>query len=343
MAIRDRVWLAKGLLFGAAILVAFGLAEGGLRAVGYRYSPLAIGASNANDHREAHAFHDRHLAYDRDLIWRPVSSQFSPFNPQGFRGAPIDSVKPPGTLRIVAIGDSNTFGWAVDDGVNWPAQLEVALAARRAGTRVINAGVWGYTMYQGRQRFRELLGYAPDMVLVSFGANDAHHVRVPDAGYVRGHDRIAQLSRLTEHFRVAQLAVAAWDRAVTSQTAEGLGPRVPLDDYRVYLWDVIRAAQAHHVVPVLLTRPFVGDSTDPVSWKTHAPAYNAATREIGAAAGVPVVDVYAEFRDRPTLFDDESHFGVEGHRQMAALLAARLTAILDGVAPGETPAPRSRP
>lgn len=334
MATRLGARLAKSALFAASCLVSLAAAEGLLRAAGYRYSPVAIGAANVNDHREEHAFRDRNLVYDPDLIWRPVSSQFSPFNPQGFRGAPIDPVKPGGTLRIIAIGDSNTFGWAVDDGANWPAQLEARLAASRPGTRVVNAGVWGYSLYQGRQRFHEMLAFTPDVVLVSFGANDAHQVRVPDAAYVRSHDRIAQVARLSERLRLAQLGVAAWDGVASANRAGELGPRVPLDDYRRYLRDIGETAKARGIQLVLLTRPFVGVSSDPASWKTHAPAYNEATRAVGDALGVPVIDVYGAFVDTPALFDDESHFGEEGHRRMADLLAARLAGLVPAAAHG---------
>lgn len=309
--------------------VALGLGEAVLRVAGYQYSPLAIGATNTNDFRDEHAFNDRNLVYDPDLIWRPVSSQFSPFNPQGFRGAPIDPVKPAGTWRIIALGDSNTFGWAVDDGVNWPAQLEALLAAERPGARVVNAGVWGYSSFQGRQRYREMIGYRPDLVLVSFGANDAHQVAVPDAAYVRSHDRIARLSRLTARSRLAQLVVAGWDRVRVAGAGGGaLGARVPLDDYRAHLRAIVEDARGRGVTVVLLTRPFVGSSTDPASWKTHAPAYNAATREVGAALGVPVVDVYQAFAGSAGAFDDESHFGVDGHRRMAALVHAAIRPLL---------------
>lgn len=312
--------LAKAALLVVSCLVGAGLGEAALRAVGYRYSPVQIGAGNGNDHRSEHAFNDRYLIYDRELIWRPLSSQFSPFNPQGFRGAPVDPEKPAGTLRVIAIGDSNTFGWAVDDGVNWPAQLETQLAAAHPGVRVVNAGVWGYTLFQGRRRFDEILAFQPDVVLVSFGGNDAHRVSVPDAEYVRGHDRIARLARSTEHVRLAQLGVATWDRLAGMARRGALVPRVPLDDYRRYLQEIVRTSTARGIVPVLLTRPFVGASTDPASWKTHAPAYNAATREVGQTEGALVVDVHAAFAEHPDLFDDESHFGVAGHARMADLL-----------------------
>lgn len=320
--------LAKTILLVVSCLAGVGIGEAALRAIGYRYSPVQIGAGNGSDHRSEHAFNDRYLVYDRDLIWRPLSSQFSPFNPQGFRGAPIDPVKPAGTLRVIAIGDSNTFGWAVDDGVNWPAQLELRLGAAHPRARVANAGVWGYTLFQGRRRFDEILAFHPDVVLVSFGGNDAHQVTVPDADYVRRHDRIASLARATEHVRLAQLGVAVWDRLANGAASGPLLPRVPLDDYRRYLQEIVREAKVRRVVPVLLTRPFVGASADPASWKTHAPRYNEATREVGRAEGAIVVDVHAAFAEHADLFDDESHFGVAGHARMADLLRDALAPVL---------------
>jgi lysophospholipase L1-like esterase len=316
--------IRAGLVLGA-LVVAGALTELALRAAGYRYSPIKIGDNVNSDFREQHAFHDRHLLYDPDLIWRPLSGQFSPFNPQGFRGPTVDADKRPGTYRIGAIGDSNTFGWDVDEGANWPSQLQALFMASHPGTEVINAGVWGYTSFQGLRRFKELLALHPDMVLVSFGGNDAHPVTVPDAEYVRQHDRIEQISRATKTLRVAQLAVAGWDRAHMATGGGRLVPRVDVDDYKAYLGEIAREGKARTVRVVLLTRPYVGTSTDPGSWKTFAPAYREATIEAGRLAGVPVVDVYTAFKDHPDAFDDEAHFGVKGHRMAAELLHAELT------------------
>lgn len=312
-----------------SLLLAAGLAEALLRAAGFRYSPVHIGTNVRDDFREEHAFRDRHLVYDPDLIWRPVTGQFSPFNPQGFRGAPIAADRPAGTLRIVAIGDSNTFGWDVDDGANWPSQLQALLASTRPDAEVINAGVWGYSSFQGLRRFREMVAFRPDVALVSFGGNDAHQVLVPDAEYVRRHDRIDRVSRATRRSRLAQLVVAAWDRAGALTGASGtIGPRVPLEDYSAHLRAMISEGKTLGIRVVLLTRPYVGSSTDPLSWKTHAPSYNAATLDIARAERIPVVDVYAAFKDRPELFDDESHFGVRGHRLAAELIHAELSRFL---------------
>ena len=318
-----RVALAIAAFFVAAVASEFGL-----RAAGYHYSPVQIGTNVAGDFREEHAFRDRNLVYDPDLIWRPRSGPFSPFNPQGFRGLPVSPDKPPGTLRIIAIGDSNTFGWDVDDGANWPAQLQALFAATRP-TEVINAGVWGYSSFQGERRFKELTTLNPDIVLISFGGNDAHQVTVPDAEYVRRHDRIDRLSRATRTLRLAQLAVAAWDRVDGAAGAAGtLGPRVSVDDYGKHLHAIIDEGRARSIRGVLLTRPYVGSSTDPAIWKTHAPQYNATTLDIASRAGVGVIDVYTAFKDRPDVFDDESHFGVEGHRLAAQLIFKELSRMI---------------
>jgi lysophospholipase L1-like esterase len=309
----------------AAFLLTAVASELALRAVGYRYSPIQIGANVAGDFREEHAFRDRNLIYDPDLIWRPRSGPFSPFNPQGVRGLPVSPDKPPGTLRILAVGDSNTFGWDVDDGANWPAQLQALFAATRP-TEVVNAGVWGYSSFQGERRFKELAALDPDVALISFGGNDAHPVTVPDAEYVRRHDRIDRVSRATSRLRLAQLAVAAWDRVEgASSAAATLGPRVSVDDYARHLRAMIAEGRARGIRVVLLTRPYVGASTDPSVWKTHAPDYNATTLAVAASEGVDAIDVYAAFKDRPGVFDDESHFGVEGHRLAARLIFEELS------------------
>src|SRR4029450_9168649 len=118
--------------------------------------------------------------------------------PQGFRGATVDPDKRPGTYRIIAIGDSNTFGWDMDEGVNWPSQLQDLFAVSKPGTEGINARVWGDTSFRGLQPFTEMPPFPPDLVLVSFGGNDAHPVTVPDAEYVRRHDRIERITRATK-------------------------------------------------------------------------------------------------------------------------------------------------
>ena len=45
-------------------------------------------------------------------------------------------------------------------------------------------------------------------------------------------------------------------------------------------------------------------------------------------SAVPVIDVYGAFHGREELFDDESHFGVEGHRLASMLIHEQLLRLL---------------
>jgi hypothetical protein len=60
-------------------------------------------------------------------------------NAQRLRG-PEMTEKPAGT-RLLAIGDSVTFGWGVADGESWPAKLGAELGRRGKAVEVLNAGV----------------------------------------------------------------------------------------------------------------------------------------------------------------------------------------------------------
>lgn len=66
------------------------------------------------------------------LLPRAVRERF-PFrmttNARGFRGPVLARAKPAGALRVVAVGNSSTFGWGVNDDETYPAQLEHALRA----------------------------------------------------------------------------------------------------------------------------------------------------------------------------------------------------------------------
>ena len=94
----------------------------------------------------------------------------------GLRGEPIT---PKGTRRrVLAIGDSTTFGWGIDGDATWPAQLETILnggseAGGGGAWQVINAGVNAYSSYQGL-RYLEERGFdlEPDIVVASFWFND---------------------------------------------------------------------------------------------------------------------------------------------------------------------------
>ncbi len=306
-----------------------------LRVIDYDYTPLRIDVVTEADYvRSYHAFKDEHFRHDPKLIWRP-NEDYPAFNSQGFRGRELSEAKRAGEFRIFAIGDSNTLGWDEKDEApdnrrfDWPAVLEECLTSVDREVVVVNAGVWGYSSFQGLERLKEILRYEPDMVLISFGGNDAHKVVISDAEFASAIPRSPIFKTKT-----GQLLLGGWEGLAArgrSRTDEHLVFRVSPEEYRDNLHEIIAISQRHGIQCVLLTRPFTGTSPDKSWWKNFAPGYVAATIEIGRDKrdkGVSVVDLYSEFKDRPECFLDEAHFTKQGHRVAARILCQQIRPLL---------------
>jgi lysophospholipase L1-like esterase len=311
----------------ASVVVSLLLAEGALRLFGYHYTPLSIRRPGALDRRHYHLFEDKSFTYDPELIWAPRKGH-DIFNSQGYRGAELSATKSAGELRILAVGDSNTLGWPGADGPNWPADLERLARSRGFAVHVANAGVWGYSSYQGVARLRRGLEVKPDLVLISFGSNDAHPVAVSDRDYLAQNAGESSLLQRFGRYRLGELFVAVRDRLSRPEEEARLGRRVSLTDYRENVASMIRLAREAGAQPVLLTRPYIGESNHPLWWKNVGADYNAATVEVATAQQAPVIDVYTAFRDRRGYFTDESHFTREGHQLAAELILSELSPLM---------------
>lgn len=104
-------------------------------------------------------------------------------NAQRFRGPLVDSIKPAGTVRIVLLGGSTTFGWGVPDDQSIDAHLRALLPARLPGRRVevINAALDGYDSWQLLERVRgDVLALDPDLLVVNEGVNDVRSAPLED-------------------------------------------------------------------------------------------------------------------------------------------------------------------
>lgn len=95
-------------------------------------------------------------------------------NRRGLRGPEVEVPKPPGRTRVLAMGDSVTYGFGVAREDTFPFLLRERLAARGWGdVEVVNAGVPGYSTYQGVVHLeRDLLALEPDVVLFAYMNND---------------------------------------------------------------------------------------------------------------------------------------------------------------------------
>jgi lysophospholipase L1-like esterase len=96
-------------------------------------------------------------------------------NNKGFRGPDIPDEKGE-TYRIVALGESTTFGATIEPGDKpWPEVLEQMIRERlklRRPVQVINAGIFALTLPDNLRRFpTEILPLRPDMLISYHGIN----------------------------------------------------------------------------------------------------------------------------------------------------------------------------
>ncbi len=280
-----------------------------------------------------------------------------PLNSAGFRSREF-TPKVPGMYRILALGDSCTFGAIAAGYVRepYPQRLE-RMVAERAGPgriEVLNAGQGGYNSYHGvmllRSKLRDL---EPDLITVRYGWNDlfmsgVESPREPGAFGIAVEDMLLRTA-LYGFVKRLNRELQSRRQTVIERRREALAPGKPwrptnsLPDYRHNLRRIVEIGRARGAEVWLLTstnnpRPspraraklrYVNRVSYAELQKIHG-AYNDATRRVGTEMGVPVVDMEAVYREHAgeTLFrlDDAPHPTQAGHDLEAEALYALLVA-----------------
>ena len=125
---------------------------------------------------------------DEKLGWTMVPNQHAftidkpvVINSLGFRSPELSPRKDPRALRIMCLGDSQTFGFGVAQDETYPARLG-ALLARAMGDRpveIVNAGVQVYSTEQEVDQLEQFAPqFEPDVVTLGFYINDIEEVLV---------------------------------------------------------------------------------------------------------------------------------------------------------------------
>lgn len=119
-------------------------------------------------------------------VYKYPAGVFATSNGQGFRGPTVDSIKQPGTVRVLLLGSSTTHGWGVGDDSTIDAFMRRELAARHPKYRfeVLNLAFDGYDSYQVLQRLRtDGLPRDPDVVISNISASDVASTKYRDLKY----------------------------------------------------------------------------------------------------------------------------------------------------------------
>ena len=202
-------------------------------------------------------------------------------NAQSFRANYPTGSKPTGAFRIVCLGDSVTFGYRVPpvwpdkpneynpDWQPFPMLLEKELAKANPNRRfeVFPMAVPGYTTHQGLAWLRrdiELL--QPDMVIASFGWNDASMSDIPDRESI-DMGLIAVGSRWLTDYSQAFAHATRWFRArngpAPGERKPVLVPRVAQMEYVDNFISIVKVAREHGQSVIIIGAPYRDSTTNP--------------------------------------------------------------------------------
>lgn len=274
-------------------------------------------------------------------------------NSQGTRGPEFSVEKPPGTFRILSLGDSRTFGWGVADADTYSRKLEeliedfqrknipptTANAPSRMGrVEVINAGVNAWSYAQMAVYFREFgLRYQPDLVVLGEANLWTQFSEQNDPEFVKKFLWRVRLKNLLRRFAIYHYVVEVKLRDFYERHRTKFIPVDPKHDalfkeqqqsdpdavFRDAIMDLCRTARSNGVTPVLLFLPRM----DELTGTNQSPGLRA-KQAVNAALGVPLCDVTPDLSGGGNalyLDADPVHFNRRGNEIVAQKLFESVT------------------
>ena len=260
-------------------------------------------------------------------------------NSEGLRADYPTRSKPDGTFRIVCLGDSVTFGYRVP--VAWPDRptqvdpswlpfpmlLEKELRTANPGRRieVFPMAVPGYTSHQGLAWLkRDIDSLKPDMVITSFGWNDASYSAAADRDAIRTDWYPVAVRWLIDHSQAFAHATH-WLRSRNSQqkVRPDLQPRVSEREYVHNISAIVDLARAHKSTVIVMGAPYRDRTTNP-SEALLMTRYRTVLRNSMQQQHVPYLEVFelteAAAPANDGLFGELIHPNHIGHRLLASEL-----------------------
>ncbi len=253
-------------------------------------------------------------------------------NALGLRGPELAPIDTPKLFRIAVIGDSMAFGFGVQQGEDFPAQLERELAAHepRDGRRfeVLNFGVGGYSTLDEVACLREkALALRPDLVVIAYCLNDPEiaplqplQLNFAPTPLWRHSHVLRWLASKRQIRRIARYGQGDYWRALHNPDGP-FWPQVAaaLDEAR----ELCRVAN----VPVLLAVLPMLQPPRPWDEYPYADIHAFVVNE-AHTRGFEALDVCTALRARPAteliVSPDDNHFNVEGNALVARALAERI-------------------
>ena len=258
------------------------------------------------------------------------------------------SPKQPGTIRIVCLGDSVTFGYRVPvvwpdkpteydpESLPYPMLLEKQLRATnpKRSIEVITMAVPGYTSHQGLLWLRhDINKLKPDLLTVSFGWNDASSSDVPDREAIRTNWSAVGVRWLVDHSQAFAHATR-WLRAretlkqqtePKTQPQTGARPvaRVSQQEYLNNMQAIVDLGRQRGAAVIVIAAPYRDHSSEAPEADLML-QYRVALGSIMRQRGVPFLEIRELTEDaypaNEGWFGERIHPNHMGHRLMASEL-----------------------
>jgi lysophospholipase L1-like esterase len=262
-------------------------------------------------------------------------------NAQGTRGPEFQTEKPSGTLRILSLGDSITFGWGLTDDETYSRCLERILQQRVGPGRtveVINAGVNAWSYPQMFVYFRDFgLRYHPDFVVVGEANLWTQFSEKNSPEFVRQFMQRVRLKNFLRRFAIYHFVVEVQLQEFYQRERTKFIPVDPKQDalfkaeqqsdpdavFRDAIENLCRVAQTNQVRPVLLFLPSVDQLT-----ATGRVNRLELKRAASVKFGVPLVDMTADLKPQGKalyLDADPVHLNAQGNAMVADRLFETIT------------------
>lgn len=321
-----RPGLRRALLLPLALILLALLAEGALRLMFRAARSATMPKAEIQEHL------GQGYAYDPDLswYWSVLPDDGAKVNADGFRRvAPMTRTPSPGILRVITVGDSQTFGGGVAHDQTFSHFAQEALGDR---WEILNAGISGYRSLNVYRLLRlRLLAYEPQVLVVDCMPKDSPREDGPLTGKPLAAGRVPEWLWNSRLYYFSQLSL----RLVGLRPWETLPWPLQLHEIRERLDDpskgdlrnspdmgnhdlIARFGAQHGMVSVFMRYPFnkdgttVGCHTWDGSMPEGAPLFDACAAL--EASGLPARE----------LFLDTNHLSVKGNQVVGAALAARL-------------------
>ena len=241
-------------------------------------------------------------------------------NSQGYRGPSRPFERPPGTFRILLVGDSYTFGVGMPEEDTIAAQLEDVLEAfSPRAVEVLNFGVPGVNLEETFEQYERFASqWKHDVVVYLLFNNDLDEPQCDESSINRW-----EIASFVRNVYLARVIIMP--AILVSGLLPGEGEVTRLESVVGQYSAASRRNRAEFRI-VALGNPVAGERND-----ERFEAWMEQTE-------VSLLDLSPLWKDRSNLIAREYHFNQTGSRRAAVAIAEWLQ---DGVLSGESPAPIS--